>query len=313
MTKALENGLKSIIDYAGVFPPARLPLENAVLEFAGFDRTKSLLVNRFVVPSGSLSRLSSFLNGMPKSEMQISLSVTGKGGLTLDEWETNLEVDAKAMTEFENSCGLAQIDSFEIKIPALSSLETCINDLSGFDHIDRFIEIPWCDPDGEPRYLDAIESAADMRENEEFFLKARTGGEMATSYPSPEELGEWIHRCVQLDVPFKLTAGLHEPITHINKDSSSQYQYGFLNVLFSVGLALKEDLLVDELLLVLRETSSNEFNCTGEKWVYRDMTLDFDDILASRELFLGFGSCSVDEPVAGLKKMNCLPTTEAVV
>jgi hypothetical protein len=121
--------------------------------------------------------------------------------------------------------------------------------------------------------------------------KVRCGG---TVLPSVPALAEFIQACRRLEVPFKATAGLHQPIRSGN-------DHGFLNLLAAaIFLGDEEEALAEE--------DPSAFQITPETFSWRGReahTLEIDR--CRRELFVSFGSCSVQEPLDGLQALGMLP------
>ena len=303
MRKILDNGLRSIIDYAGYFPPAQLPLDKALEEFLHFDNVKGHLCSKFVVPVHELNSLSRLLENRNLGS-PVALSIIGAGGESIEHWEQKLEHDAQLLTKFEKECQNAEILAYETRVPSSNHLEQCVHDLQGFEEIELFLEIPWREAHREQGFIEAIETAADLQDKYDFALKARTGGVHHSAYPELENLAEWIHRSAQLEVPYKFTAGMHEPISHFFGSENSTLAYGFMNVLFAVALCLKEDLLVDELRPIIGDCDQESFHFNGDIWKYHRFELNSDDLADARTLFVSFGSCSIDEPLAGLRQFG---------
>ena len=82
--KALLDG---IIDYAGLFPPAKLPMDEA---FARFVKHRSSddcwMLARFVCPAARLDELEPLLEGASPSLLPIGVSVLGRGGENLESF-----------------------------------------------------------------------------------------------------------------------------------------------------------------------------------------------------------------------------------
>ena len=50
--------LERIIDYAGLFPPAKLPLDDAIKNYARYRRdAEAWMLGRFVIPASRLGEL----------------------------------------------------------------------------------------------------------------------------------------------------------------------------------------------------------------------------------------------------------------
>ena len=119
--------------------------------------------------------------------------------------------------------------------------------------------------------------------------KVRCGGSVLPSVPA---LAEFVQACRRLEVPFKATAGLHQPLRHGD-------EHGFLNLLAAAVFGDEEEALADE------EPAS--FAVSAESFDWRGRTARAHEIARARELFVGFGSCSAKEPIDGLAALGMLP------
>ena len=118
--------------------------------------------------------------------------------------------------------------------------------------------------------------------------KVRCGG---AAIPSVPGLAEFIQACGRLEVPFKATAGLHQPLRHGD-------EHGFLNLLAAV--------VFDDEEAALEEEDPDAFALTGETFEWRDRSAGAADVARARELFVSFGSCSAQEPIDGLVALGLL-------
>lgn len=121
--------------------------------------------------------------------------------------------------------------------------------------------------------------------------KVRCGGATTPRIP---DLAEFVAACRRLSVPFKATAGLHHPLR-------AGDEHGFLNLLAAaVFEGEEEDALAEE--------DESAFAVTTEAFTWRDHSVGPEEIARIRqELFVGFGSCSAQEPIDGLEALGMLP------
>jgi hypothetical protein len=296
MRVSTERLLAGAIDYAGIFPPARLDLAKALDHYLDYSRgPERAVVDRFVCSTSRLGDLASLINERKLTDA-LEVAAVGAGGTDRASWESSLENDAKAMNDFLNATGDAcDIGVFEIRIPSNADIERCIRDLNGFNEVDVYAELPW-----DRGQLDAI---AKIAETEWLGAKARTGGLDADAFPDAYTLGGFIRGCISLEVPFKLTAGLHHALPQRDQGIGAN-MHGFLNVLAGTAITLAEDLSQRELeqLLLDGESSRWEFTDTGVSWRGREASLE--DIEEARSLFVSFGSCSVEEPMQELEALG---------
>ena len=69
------------------------------------------------------------------------------------------------------------------------------------------------------------------------------------------------------------------------------------------------DLAAKELQTILDEEDPKAFSFTESETRWRDMTASLEDIEQARELFVSYGSCSVEEPIEDLQKLGLLEGT----
>ncbi|MEV4481167.1 hypothetical protein [Micromonospora coxensis] len=121
--------------------------------------------------------------------------------------------------------------------------------------------------------------------------KFRTGGLAAELFPTPVELAAVICACRDRELPFKLTAGLHHAVRHLDPETGFTH-HGFGNVL-AATLAAAEGAEVDEVAALLAATDPLPL-------VERVRSRRDDP----RPLWVGFGSCSVRDPLTDLIRLG---------
>jgi hypothetical protein len=119
--------------------------------------------------------------------------------------------------------------------------------------------------------------------------KVRCGGSVLPSVPA---LAEFVQACRRLEVPFKATAGLHQPLRHDG-------EHGFLNLLAAAVFGDEEEALAEE--------DPGSFGVSGESFRWRDRAAGVPELSRARDLFVSFGSCSAQEPIDGLRALGMLP------
>lgn len=284
MDAALEVLLDGVIDYAGLFPPAALDMADAVPEFlAHLDGEEALLVNRFVCPSSRLSELAEHLD----TDVEFGVTVIGSG---LDQ----IAVDRGAIMAFEERFqGQIEVEGYEVR--AGDDPDETLRALRPLSHLDCYIEVAL-----GPTLSDWLHQLA---ASEMAAAKLRTGGSSADSFPSPEALAQFITECLDLNLAFKLTAGLHHAIRRSDPVTGGA-MHGFLNVLIATALAEQHDFSRAEITAILREEDARAFEVSPTEVGWRGQLAGLPAIDSMRTLFSGFGSCSVNEPVEDLKALG---------
>ena len=110
--------LAGMVDYAGLFPPAQLPLEAAVREYsAHLGDAEAWMLGRFIILAQRLDELDSHLKAFPET---LRIAALGKGGRSEDKYLKNLDADLAAIESFRAAHGDAvAVESFEARLPPL--------------------------------------------------------------------------------------------------------------------------------------------------------------------------------------------------
>src|SRR5436309_689064 len=91
---ALRALLERAIDYAGLFPPAELPLERALKNHAAYVRSdKSWMLNSFVLPIGQFPAARPFLSWF---DSQHPLRISALGGKLAEANDVLARISAAA-------------------------------------------------------------------------------------------------------------------------------------------------------------------------------------------------------------------------
>ncbi|KKJ98031.1 hypothetical protein [Micromonospora sp. HK10] len=140
--------------------------------------------------------------------------------------------------------------------------------------------------------MGALDTIADARAGGlPVAAKFRTGGLAAELFPTPVELAAVICACRDRELPFKLTAGLHHAIRHRDPETGFTH-HGFVNVL-AATLAAAGGAEVDEVAELLAATDAVR--------VVERVRAHRDD---ERPLWVGYGSCSISEPLTDLIRLG---------
>lgn len=301
---ALRALMSGLVDYAGLFPPAKLAMDAACQNYAKYVAAgRSWMLGRFICPVAKLEDFRrSAASHLPKSEdgapWRISALIDGD----LDE---NLDAIFAFNAEHEEPVhGLAVIDGVEIKVPGTDSTAFIDNALELVpDELFPFFEFPG---GVDPRGLAAALAGADAG------AKVRTGGITPDAFPPAAAVADFILACAGADVPFKATAGLHHPIRATYRltyepNCATGTMYGFFNVFMAAAAAFTGVREQAKLVRVLEETDPKAFTFSDDAAGWRDARVPLGVLHRARtEFMLSFGSCSFDEPVEDLEKLMLL-------
>lgn len=286
MTESLRLLLEGVIDYAGLFPPAALSMEAAVAEYRSIlDGPDRWIVDRFVCPVSRLEELCGHLKAV-SVESPWSIAVLGSD---LAAFRTDLQV-LEAIEEANGQ--FIAIEAFETK--AKGNLEpSAVRHLANAGFEDAYVELGL-----GPAHFDDLMVLAQA---ETVGAKVRTGGIEPAALPTPADLAAFMQECINLDLTFKMTAGLHHPFRR-----AASGEHGFLNVLLAGTLGFVHDLSRNEIekIVACEDRSAFWFSPGGAGW--RDFEASNEEIGDFRDLFRAFGSCSVREPLDDLAKARLL-------
>jgi hypothetical protein len=290
----IECALYDFIDYAGIFPPASLSFKESFKNFSDFMQASGpQIVGNIAWHAKDLAELTTVSGGHPA----FGVAVIGRPASRWDDWQNAREADTEDMNRFLERSPNAEIATYEFKIPAVNLLEDVTRSSKPFaTETNVCFEIPWVE--GMEEMISGI------AESEFGYAKFRFGGTDAEAYPSIELAARAIKQCVDLDLPFKCTAGLHQPIAH-TENAYGVHAHGFLNILTAVAGGLFADLNLGEIEKVLAATDPGLWRI-GAGLAFEDLTFDGDQLAECRAIFDSIGSCSVEEPLEGLDQLESL-------
>jgi len=292
--------LTSLVDYAGLFPPAQLQMRGALPQYAA-HRTgpHAWLVGRFVLPLAQIEEFEHVFHDLPAADRATAWPLAVLGGRSLD-------ADARRIVEFNKKHGDegrqdARIEAFDLKVHSLEDVARAADLVA--EPSEVYFEIP---VDADPRDRLAAVAAVGGR------AKVRTGGVSAEMFPSVPDLARFLRTCAADHVPFKATAGLHHALrsAHLltpEDKGAPVMMHGFLNLLVASVLAYADRVGADLVEAVLSEESASAFVFDAGGITVHGRRLTCEDIAVTRRRFaLSYGSCSLDQPVEDLTRLGLL-------
>ena len=289
--KALLTG---VIDYAGLFPPSQLSMEEAVLNFARYRQSEeSWMLGRFVVPVARLDELKEAASQFVERDSEWRVSALAAE----DIYDT-----MRRLTRFnEQNAGAFVVDSLEVKANTVSKIENTADMLPA--GLTAFFEIGL----GQ-NFAELIATLAIDRQ----LAKIRTGGVTPEDFPRSRDIIRFVRTCLAGNVPFKATAGLHHPIRCYRpltyaQGGPSGTMHGFLNMFLMTGFA-RESYKPDALEEVMEEEFGEvfHFDDVGVTWRGENFLSNWQLERLRRLGLQSFGSCSFEEPVEDLKALGLL-------
>ena len=302
MRASVRSLLTGAIDYAGLFPPARLPLDEAFATFLEHRREPAgWLIGRFVCPAARLGELTDLAAGIDEMEAPIVVSVLGTGGDEPEDLLTAVASDAAAIgraTTAEPERLL--VDQYEARMPGACPAERLPEILqSARERLEgasptglmTFFETPllggW-----RASLSPAVTAVASAGSG----LKIRCGGLDGSAIPGAAAVAAALAASARLGVPLKATQGLHHPLRHFDRTLETT-AHGFLNLLIAGVLARSRRLDEETFLELVEEEDLARYRFTDDGLAWRDFEADLEEIASARQhVVTTFGSCSFTEP-----------------
>lgn len=318
LPQSLQTLLADYLDYAGMYPPARLSLDASLRHYARYRQEPAAsLLARFVCAIPHLEQLGAYAD-LFAAAPPFRFTVIGTGGADAASFLRALTVDLDAIVAFHRRHPeQVRVEAMEVKRPAQLASDEVAGfvanaglALEDFTEVVPFLVFLEVAPDDDLETwgtaLAAYNQAPGMDVRHRLGLKLRTGGVTAEAFPSVPQVARFLRAAQQAEVPFKATAGLHHPIRRYHESVETE-MHGFLNVFGAAALAATHDLSQADLEAILAETDPAAFQFTDTTFSWCGHTADLDALATARQHGLqSVGSCSFDEPRDDLRALGLL-------
>lgn len=321
MPPTLRAFLNGLVDYAGLFPPARLELDPALRLYARYRTSPDAwMLGRFIVPVGQLDALDAYAD-LFAADPPFHFSVLAPAHEGAGASAAFLETVAAAQRWEDRHDGRVAADRFEVKLPApMASDCAAAEDLFGTldeafarragSPAQGFFEVDLLG-EGNAAGVEAAAKAVAAHNGragrDAVGLKFRCGGVTPDAFPGPVALAHALATARDAGAPFKATAGLHHPVRHFAAEVGAP-MHGFLNVFGGALLAVAHGLDGEALARVLEDEDATHFrfDADGFRWAEAGF-VPADEVIRLRARFAtSFGSCSFDEPREDLRALGLL-------
>ncbi len=296
---ARTAALGGLIDYAGVFPPASLSVEDAVEDYLRLKASdQQWIVGRFLSRASQLEELAAvasqtFVEGSePWAVGVIYDRGPGESGVLASSFAREMD-PAMKVTGIEAKLTDASPDGVEKLVDAMSVAD---NEAALFVEVDRAVDFGL--------QIGAVRDVLVAR-GRSGGVKLRCGGATPDLFPSVDELTDFIVEATNRQVPFKATAGLHQPVRHFD-DNLGVWRHGFVNIVIA-GVAAREGADRDTVASIVGEADETAFHMGAATASWRDLHFAGSAVRRSRNIgFTAFGSCDIDEPLDALAAAGML-------
>ncbi|MGM0876870.1 MAG: hypothetical protein ACQEWV_19460 [Bacillota bacterium] len=305
--------LNQLIDYAGMFPPTSLTLEEAILNYASYQTGKdSWMLGPFIVHTSRLDELDPYIN-LFSNERPLTISAVGIKSSNLAEYHKGLLGNLKKIDLFRERHGqVVHIPTLEISLPSnipdlnllnITSKETMKRGLQTYCEVPAPLNAEW--EETLCKSLDAI-SAHNSKSPVTLGFKLRTGGVKADVFPTPRQVAVAIKGCSDRNLAMKFTAGLHHPIRMYREEIGAK-MHGFINVFVAGMLTHLHHLELPMIENILADEEVNNFTFHPHEISWCGLKMTSSDIKSLRDSSLrSFGCCSFNEPREDMKALDIL-------
>jgi hypothetical protein len=301
---SLQTVLARSIDYAGLFPPAELSLETALVNYREYlEADDAWMLSGFVLPTGKFSAAADF-SGQFDRKYPLRISALGAKSDSASDFRDKVSAAVAAIRQLRESNGQEiLVSQLEIALPpacnseSLDFIQSVTNELG----LRVFCEAPAAEAE---RVIDRL-AGTNAAGRGLLGFKLRTGGVTADAFPTSAEIARALVAAARTRVPIKFTAGLHHPVRQF-RDEVKTKMHGFLNVLGAGILAAEfawDEAATTEM---LDSETANSFVFAGDTFAWREWKISSDAIRGRRERVVSFGSCSFDEPRDDLRSLGLL-------
>lgn len=318
--QSLNIFMQGLLDYAGLFPPANLPLQVSLKNFSEYyDHQQTNWLGKYILPVNKVDETISILNEHPlfsKLKNKANFSLIISNSETINDYSKILEKDItlikKLTNQFEQTITL---DSIEFAPPKevfttnntkliIDTLNILLEKFSYLDKINQF----YCEVrvlENLHEYIQTI-SNFNQKISNKIAIKLRTGGVTPAQIPPSIDIAKAIRVCAEQKIPIKATAGLHVPVPNDNPHVGARL-HGFLNI-FSCLLLCYDDLMsIENMENIISNYSYRDFKFTDSGLHVGNRYISNQKMTELRKSFIkSFGTCSFIEPIDHLKENHIL-------
>jgi hypothetical protein len=294
----IELLVDNLIDYAGLFPPAQLSLDDTIENYITYTSSRhSHMLAKLILPENLIEEAYLKLKQIKlPNKIPISLLTNNV---------------SKNLNDFHKYSAVFNLENIEEKISDIKDLEKSVSEASSHTNEHNSLRV-FFELDGvllrdtwEKEIIQQLEILNKYNSNQ-IGLKIRCGGVTPDLTPKTERLAEYLKLSANIEIPIKFTAGLHHPLYSYHQ-SFSGFMHGFLNVYLATFFAYKCKINTSEIIKILEAKSLNDFKFSDKfiRWQSYEIANTDISILREKRVF-SFGSCSFDEPIDDLRSLGLL-------
>jgi hypothetical protein len=289
----------ALVDYAGLFAPASLSMSNAVTEYTRHrSGSNAWVVGRFLCRASQLTKLAAEATStFGRGETPWSVSVifdlpAGESAALAIDFQTEMD-PVISISAAEAKLAEPTTDSVETLLNAMMSVAP---EIVPFVEVDRSSSIP--------AQIEVVAHELEARRRVGG-AKLRCGGTTVDQFPKSQEVAEFLIAVTNHRLPFKATAGLHQPIRHFDADLGVE-RHGFVNVLMAAAIA-ESGSDIDTVEAVIADPDPDSFSISTAFATWRGHEVPGSALRRVRRSgFVAYGSCDFDKPIEALEQLGFL-------
>lgn len=316
MKKCTSILFRSLVDYAGLFPPAALPLRESVQNYVTYiGGCDSPMMGRLILPVTQMQAAEDLLRKM-RLPHSVPVSCLIARSVTVVESRARLGEATGIISVFRDD-PKAVIDPQVIEMALPEEVSDGISELELGGYIHQLqasmdnadLNVPFfLEPvlSGDTLSLaDSLTAVLDAHNHAGYepYLgwKLRCGGLSKDAFPSSETLSRFIIAAARHAIPLKATAGLHHPYPVVDPVTGAR-MHGFVNLIAAMACAIQYPSDRQPVVDILNEDDPSAFLIGDLGLHWRDHMFSIDLLQNVRtDGLTSFGSCSFDEPRADLR------------
>jgi hypothetical protein len=303
MSPSLRALLARSIDYAGMFPPCSLALDQALGNHAEYVRSPNAwMLSAFVLSSEQFDAAKQHLSQFD-AQHPLRVAALGPKTASADIFIEALEdVDAAIRSLSRCNVDLVSISHLEMFLPPDVDVSVLRDAKSIVGDLPAFWEAP---PDRAEQTIALLSEFNSDEESATFGYKLRTGGVTADAFPTSLQIARALVTPATHQLPIKFTAGLHHPLRQHREEVQAK-MHGFLNVLGAAVLAAEHQWDVNRTATMLEDENVDSFSFTDDFFAWHEWRIDIKRLQYRRRFVVSFGSCSFNEPRDDLRALKLL-------
>ncbi len=327
MSKSLHQLLATAVNYAGLYPPTSLKLNEALNSYVDFSHSKySWMLANFVLPHNELPSLSNFADRKHHLKGPLSLCITGPETETLFEFKNVINSIEKEIKEAHTGYpGEVRTNLLELKLPLnsvetlnpeelIKALEAVVSTTAESRLLPHrvFFEVPGHEYSAEitKKIIKVIavhnKSILKRKVNNYLFsgIKINCSDKKAGEIPDAAYIADVLLYARDANVAVKFSGKENTPFPSYNYSFGTKV-HGFINIFAASILAYTQDLTLEETVEVIEEKSPENFSFKDDYFAWRELAAPTLEIKMLRMLSItSFNFTSFTTPVDGLKELG---------